>query len=357
MGGYRVSRSLLPVVVGLAVFSAGLVACSARLPAPSSPVLSVEPGMVRIDATWVRVSGASLYRVQWRFAREGFAEENSLLVEGSSVSFDVPRQGWWVVGVAACDDSGCGQMSTSEIPVVINVMEHQAIRVDLLGDSIWLEWDPLPGLYRVDYRFTTDEEWRTTRLRSETSFNLGEEFESLKEDIAAWKQEPGFTLERIRVSFNCDEDGTGCKLLGSIPNNTMERVEEPVRDPYPTATLVGGTPHPLRVQDPATGELRSDLTLTYEIRADGHPVRCASRPPENAAESIRYGGLVKRCSPHSSFQVDPDAEFPNGAKCGLRPAEEGDEPTEYGNRVKVCYEVLPFEEVNAILQAAYDPSP
>lgn len=146
-------------------------------------------------------------------------------------------------------------------------------------------------------------------------------------------------------------------MLGSIPNNTMERVEEPVRDPYPTATLVGGTPHPLRVQDPATGELRSDLTLTYEIRADGHPVRCASRPPENAAESIRYGGLVKRCSPHSSFQVDPDAEFPNGAKCGLRPAEEGDEPTEYGNRVKVCYEVLPFEEVNAILQAAYDPSP
>ena len=95
----------------------------------------------------------------------------------------------------------------------------------------------------------------------------------MKEDIAAWKQEPGFTLERIRVSFNCDEDGTGCKLLGSIPNNTMERVEEPVRDPYPTATLVGGTPHPLRVQDSATGELRSDLTLT---KLEQTATRCAA---------------------------------------------------------------------------------
>lgn len=97
----------------------------------SSPkvVLSNNPGTLRIDATWGHVPEASIYRVRWRLRGSDFTDSDVTKTENAEASFDVQRQGLWVVRVESCNDAGCQKHATGSINVVVNIPGHEAVRL------------------------------------------------------------------------------------------------------------------------------------------------------------------------------------------------------------------------------------
>ena len=101
--------------------------------------------------------------------------------------------------------------------------------------------------------------------------------------------------------------------------------------------------------DPVTGLLRADLTVTHEEQEDSSIHRCLSRPAENAWETSTIGDRPKSCSyvqTIDQYMFSPDAEFPDSATRGTRKTKTDAEREVYGDKVKVCNDFAPFEGGN-----------
>ena len=101
--------------------------------------------------------------------------------------------------------------------------------------------------------------------------------------------------------------------------------------------------------DPVTGLLRADLTVTHEEQEDSSIHRCLSRPAENAWETSTIGDRPKSCSyvqTIDQYMFSPDAEFPGSATRGTRKTNPDAEREVYGDKVKVCNDFAPFEGGN-----------
>lgn len=311
--------------------------------APEQPSLTVAPGTTEVTASWRPVSDATSYQVRWRLRDDGFAADRLATVTDPTAAFDVGEQGRWVVRVQACNDAGCGPPGTSSVSVIININGHEAVRTWRDSSGWHLDWDPLPGNYVVKYSINNDG-WYASPPQSEVGYTFA--FPQPDSDA------PRVTLTAmaIQVYFNCDEDGNRCTLLGSLPNTTVH--DEPF-DPVPSWEYYADDSSraaldtPIREQDPLTGQIRTDLTVSYETFDDGRTYRCVSRPAENPWERGVYGATVKSCG-HSEtvdqYKLDFDAVFPDGARCGERKPENEQERSKFGNRVRVCNDFDPIDQ-------------
>ena len=314
-------------------------------PSPTGLELMVRPGTTEVTATWNPADGATSYRVHWRPQGTGFSEGSELSVADPIAKIVVHDQGLWLFRVEACKDGACGRGSTTTTPVIINIPGHQALRIWFEYDqevessniitAIHLDWDPLPGYYVVKHRLSNHDNWATSGVLSEVGYTISAD---------AFEQFDQGGIPIIEAFFNCDENGEGCALLGSQPNNTIEQIVYIPESVSPTTAARSSNGLADEVGDPITNMLRpnSDFAVTNEIRDDGISYRCISRAAENRWEEATFGSTpdaIKRCTGSrilNQYVFDPKAVFPDGATCGERPTKSDRERHVFGETAQVC---------------------
>lgn len=228
---------------------------------PASVTLDTEPTSTKVTASWSSVAGATSYKVQWRQRRNVYHPDSQLTVTGITATFDTVLQGAWVVRVAACNTAECGRGTTASATVVINFVNHPAVRVWGEDDTVKVEWDNLPGSYVVSYRSIGESDFRTSGPLSNASYTI---------PFSDFTAPP-----IIRVHFNCNSVGKGCALLGRFPDDLAPL---PVSDSAPIDSIFPIDFNPLGQNE----------SIVWE--------ECLERSPENEWEKKMRGEVIRRCT-------------------------------------------------------------